>query len=106
MTQIPPPKFHPDMAQLLLAGKKHCTTRSKKLGEPGDTFELKGQTFQIATVREEKFAVIMYDFYRCEGFFSPVDFQMFWIRIHRGHLPEPGTLKWLHILECLGRRGQ
>lgn len=102
MTQIPPPKFHPEMAQLLLAGKKHCTTRSEKIGEPGDTFEIKGVMFRIDTVRSEKFGVISYSFYDCEGFTSHLEFMKFWQRIHRGNLPQPDTLKWLHVLSRVG----
>jgi len=98
MTQIPSPKFHPDMAQLLLARKKQCTSREKKLGEIGDWFELKGLRFQFTNVWQETFGEIADKFYRCEGFFSPADFRMFWIKIHRGHLPENGTMKWLHVM--------
>jgi len=99
MAKIPPPSFHPDMEKELLYGRKRCTTRREKLGEVGDEFTLKGQTFRFVEVREEKFGVIKYLFYRCEGFFSPADFEIFWIRIHRGHLPAPNEPRWLHIME-------
>jgi len=98
MTQIPSPKFHPDMALLLLTGKKRCTSRTKKLGEIGDWFELKEQRFEFRNVWEETFGEIARGFYKCEGFESPEAFRAFWIRIHRGHLPENGTMKWLHVM--------
>jgi hypothetical protein len=97
--QIPAPSFHPEMWKALVEGRKWKTSRSKKLGEAGDTFTVDGVTFRIVEVREEAFGAIARSHYQGEGFSSSGEFVDFWIRIHRGHLPDPGAMKWLHILE-------
>ena len=102
MTHLdPPPSFHPLMRKALVEGRKWHTTRGKKLGEVGDTFTIDGVTFRIKDVRQETFWTITYQHYRGEGFDTPGEFQAFWIGLHRGHLPAPGDLRWLHTLERL-----
>ena len=99
MTEVPAPKFHPDMLKALLDGMKFCTTRSRKLGEIGDTFTIEGQTFRYRRIQSLPFGEIARVYYRCEGFGSEQDFKRFWIGLHRGHLPPDDSLRWLHVLE-------
>ena len=91
--------FHPQMKEALLGGWKWLTSRSKRLGEPGDTFTMDGQRFRIAAVQAVTFGEIADQFYFGEGFGSPEEFRFFWIRLHRGHLPSDDEMKWLHVLE-------
>jgi hypothetical protein len=101
MVQIQEPKFHPDMAEALRNGRKCCTTRREKLGEPGDWWE-KGDgsyaLYRIVEVRYVPFGVIASQFHRLEGFESQAAFESFWMRIHRGHLPASDDMRWLHFI--------
>jgi hypothetical protein len=101
-------KFHPAMVFKLLTGEKKCTSRGKPGGEPGDWFEVsrvvgpftsETAKFRIISVEQMEYGMIKEKYYRCEGFFSPFDFEQFWVRIHRGHVPAAGELRWLHRLE-------
>jgi len=99
MALIPAPPFHPDMKKALLEGRKSCASRNKRLGEIGDCFVIDKVVFRFVDIRPEKFGTIAYRFYRCEGFATASEFMSFWMRLHRGALPLPDSLKWLHILE-------
>ena len=105
MTEVPAPRFHPEMLQALLEGRKRCTTRREKIGQPGDRFVLKpgkdllGITFLIKDIRSLPFGTIASKYYICEGFKTEQAFRTFWVRIHRGQLPADDQARWLHVLE-------
>lgn len=43
-------KFSPEMEELVLQGKKCCTTRDEKKGEVGDVFRVKDRLYRIILV--------------------------------------------------------
>ena len=94
---IPAPKFHPLMWKRVQEGRKIATTRKERLGEPGDWWEQDGVLYRIVDVMEVQFGTVTTDFYRVEGFETPEAFEIFWIRIHRGNLPEPEDLRYIHF---------
>jgi hypothetical protein len=95
--QIPSPKFHPQMWKAVLEGRKCATTRKEPFGEPGDWWEQDGARYRIVDVMEIQFGTVANDFYRVEGFTSPEPFQNFWERIHRGNLPDPWEMRYIHF---------
>ena len=66
-------KFSPEMEELVLQGKKCCTTRDEKKGEIGDIFRVKDRLYRILQVDEcdLEYASVMAP---SEGFESDVEF--------------------------------
>ncbi len=84
MTLITIP-FSPEMTRAILDGYKCCTTRSKRYGNPGDRFQLEGQTYRILDIKKHTLIHISSQLYRLEGFVSEDEFIAFWKHLHRGN---------------------
>ena len=80
----------------MLLGNKTKTSRNKKYGNAGDTFKIFGETFTITEIKKEKLDVIKNKYYREEGFFSPIDFENIWIKLHPRKGWEPDKLVFVH----------
>lgn len=63
-------KFSPEMEELVLQGKKCCTTRDEKKGEVGDVFRLKGDRLYRIIEIEEITIGLGSLYYKQEGFES------------------------------------
>ena len=74
----------------MLNNLKTCTSRTKKYGSPGDTFDIFGATFKITAVESKKLEDVANHLYRFEGFAHPSGFIFIWQRIHpnAGYRPE------------------
>lgn len=82
--------FQSDFENVMLAGKKSATSRTKCYGYPGDWFEAFGRTFILTDVCRLPLDVIAYDHYLEEGFDRPEDFIKCWEKLHprKGYKPE------------------
>jgi hypothetical protein len=59
-------KFAPEMEELVLQGKKCCTTRDEPKGEVGDLFVVKNRVYRIISVTRENYSLSHY--FGPEGF--------------------------------------
>lgn len=71
----------------LVNSVKTWTSRTKRYGKPGDTFEVFGQEFLIEKV-ERRMLEDVADHWREEGCTSKLDFMNLWIKLHarKGYL--------------------
>lgn len=78
-------------------GRKTATTRSKKFGNVGDTFEVENVIYEITQVGKFELKTIAESFYKEEGAESEEEFIEEWNHIH----PRKGFVeydqKWLHL---------
>lgn len=81
----------------MLTGKKTMTTRSKKYGDMGDTFEIFGQKFIIKNIVKLRVGVVAYTYYDAEGLNSPEEFIEIWKKIHPMVGFQPDRKYWAHI---------
>lgn len=93
-------KFHPDMAAQAKAGVKDHTTRSSLHGSPGDIFFINGDKFILLYTFQAPLEYVRDYLYRHEGFFSPVDFEGFWRKIHRGKFSKD-RYYWVHVFRMV-----
>jgi len=88
--------FLPRFEGVMLSGMKTCTSRTKKYGKLGDTFEAFDATFVIERVFKEELSNIAW--FRCdeEGFQTPTDFIKCWEKIHYRKGYDPSQEVWVH----------
>ena len=67
-------KFSPEMEELVLQGKKCCTTRDEKKGEVGDLFVVKNRLYRIVQIDCIQFVDVL-TMYNSEGFTSEIEFE-------------------------------
>ena len=74
----------------VLNGKKTCTSRTKKYGNPEDWFEQFGSTFRLLSVNKFTLEYIANNLYKEEGCSSPDEFKKIWVALHprKGWVPE------------------
>lgn len=82
--------------------KKTCTTRSKKYGEPGDTFQSGGYVFKLVEVTPFVLGFVGNRLYRLEGCEHPDDFVKLWRSLHDGDYPFTETY-WSHFYVPVGK---
>lgn len=96
MTQIQLP-FQEQWREKMLSGQKECTSRPRRYGVEGDTFEAFGATFKLtALVRIELSHVAEY-YYKLEGCESPEHFMRVWVSLHRRKGWVPMQKVWTHF---------
>ena len=66
----------------MLSGEKDCTSRPRRYGVEGDTFEAFGATFVLTAVERHPLDKVAIRFYRREGCDSPEAFQRVWVGLH------------------------
>ena len=96
MTHIREIPFLEEFREDVIKGKKTFTTRSKRYGEPGDTFDAFGRTFKLINVNKRTLRFVRDYLYGVEGCSSPEEFERVWVKIHprRGFVPD--DKKWVH----------
>ena len=89
--------FLPQFKDPMLDGQKVMTTRSKKYGNIGDTFEAFGEEFIITSVFKLSLGHIAVMYHKEEGFKSKQDFIKLWKKLHPrvGYVPE--RIYWVHV---------
>ena len=82
--------FMEQFREPMLDGTKTCTSRTKKYGKEGDTFEAFGVMFEIQRVYRLPLRIVASRLYTDEGFNQPKDFINIWRRLHsrKGYDPE------------------
>lgn len=85
-------KFKKDV----LSGKKHMTSRNRKYGNVGDTFDAFRRKFVLVDVSKVSLQTVKDEHWEDEGCESPEDFESVWVKIHprTGFVPE--QMVWLH----------
>lgn len=95
MNENLPLPFRPEFEAAMTSGKKTCTARTKRMGQPGDIFRAFGHAFQIDSVEDtalEEVALL----WKEEGCASRDDFIRIWNQIHP-RKPFSGTTRvYLH----------
>ncbi|MCK5605871.1 hypothetical protein KAR91_28500 [Candidatus Pacearchaeota archaeon] len=88
--------FADDFEEAMLSGRKWRTSRNKKYGEPGDTFDAFGKTFVLTEVRRHILAYVKMAYWQSEGCSSPQEFVDIWKKIHprKGFVPDQSV--WVH----------
>jgi len=90
--------FLPRFQEPLLSGRKTCTTRTSRLGLPGDEFVAFGAWFRIRSVEKVELGDVANILYEQEGVSSPNDFITIWLELHRSYIPTT-QVWWLHRFE-------
>ncbi len=89
--------FLPRFQEPLLSGVKTCTTRTSRLGLPGDEFVAFGAWFLIRSVEKVELGDVANNLFEQEGVSSSNDFITIWLELHRSFIPT--TRVWLHRFE-------
>jgi uncharacterized protein YqfB (UPF0267 family) len=80
----------------MLNSIKTLTSRTKRMGKEGDTFEAFGATFQLTDVRRITLFYVANHAYRQEGMQSKEEFIEVWKQIHPRKGYDPNQLVWVH----------
>lgn len=100
--QIPEIPFREEFEEDIKNRNKTATSRTKKYGEPGDSFKAFSMTIELTHCVHVPLFVVAKYFYREEGFASPEDFKKAWNKIHprKRYEHDPGRMVWLHLWMC------
>ena len=90
--------FLPEWGPAMIEGRKTCTTRTRKYGEPGDHFSAFGCLFQLTQV-ERMWLDNVLRLWRQEGVASPEDFVKIWKRLHPRRGFDENWKVWVHHFE-------
>lgn len=88
--------FDPRFKEGLLSGSKTLTSRTKKLGNKGDTFRAFGGYFLLELVWREKLRRVRDLYYEEEGCSSPEEFEEVWKSLHPRKGFDPDLKIWVH----------
>ena len=82
--------FQQRWRESMLTGNKVCTSRGRRFGKPGDTFEAFGADFELQAVEKMPLGDVKDSLYLQEGCESPEEFQRVWTKLNprRGFVPE------------------
>jgi len=92
--------FKPRFWKAMLDGTKTMTSRTRNMGEIGDTFEAFGTIFQITKVYPELLNFVALR-WKEEGAESYEDFKKIWISIHPIRGFDPIQSVWVHEFKRL-----
>lgn len=89
--------FLPEWREKMLSGHKTATSRTKRYGNVGETFEAFGTTFELVEVRQLALRDIAADYYSLEGCATAETFRRVWEKIHqkRGYIGS--DMVWFHV---------
>lgn len=89
-------KFNDKMKELVISGKKTCTTRRTKHGEVGDYFVIDDEhAYVITEITEGTLYDISNMYYSKEGFENPDDFRIAFLKAYNIPIPEISNPFWL-----------
>lgn len=89
--------FRPEMKKLILAGHKTCTSRTRRYGEIGDTFEIDGRKYKLTGVDHHYLWAVGIILFRDEGFDNLDKFKSYWEKLHPRKGYDPDQLVWIHF---------
>lgn len=88
--------FCRQMQQANMTGRKKCTARSKRRGDPGDLFtDGTGRFYEIIHVHKADLMYVRDHLYMHEGTESPEAFESLWRSLHRGNFSGDKEY-WVH----------
>jgi len=96
MTHIGSIPFKEKFRDAVLTGKKTMTSRNKKYGDVGDTFDAFGRVFILEDVYKCTLSFVKSHFWYQEGCDSPEEFVQIWEEIHPRKGYQPNQQIWLH----------
>jgi hypothetical protein len=79
----------------MLAGVKTCTSRTRKMGEPGDTFDAWEAEWQINMIWKTPLSIVRL-LWKREGVESPEEFEIVWQQIHQRRGFRMNDLVYVH----------
>ena len=88
--------FLKEFRESMLSGKKTKTSRTKRYGKPGDTFEAFEAVFELTDVQKKALVTVAHLYYKEEGFENKEDFIACWEKLHPKKGYVPNLLVWLH----------
>ena len=77
-------------------GIKYATSRNKKYGEVGDTFNVNGSKYQLTVVTKLPLWFIAFHLHKTEGCKRPIDFENIWKEIHPKKGWKDTQVVWYH----------
>lgn len=83
----------------LMLKRKTATTRTKRYGDIGDTFNEMGITYEIEYIIRCKLSFVTEYYYEKEGCGSRDEFKEIWRAIHRNKGYIPDWPVWLHCFK-------
>jgi hypothetical protein len=105
-TNIP---FREDMALAVISGRKHCTTRTYKMGHVGDVFPVSWEgitrKYKLRHIEQRRLDFVAQFLYVPEGFDSATEFIDIWNEIHPRRGFQPEDVRWVHWFEEVGQNG-
>ena len=94
-------QFTAEMEKAVLEGRKCCTSRRERHGNPGDRFIVGDVIFQIVDVIRVDLGEVAEAYFRLEGFESAQKFRDFWDHVY--HAPISGwDMVYVHFFARLG----
>ncbi len=90
---------HEKLVDAALAGRKTQQRRNGVYGYPGETFELRGETFVVTDLRGETLAEMTDAEARAEGFPSLEAYRELILRMHQGMQWDGDAEVWVHEFE-------
>lgn len=94
-------KFKPFFREPMRQGIKLMTCRTKRMGNPGDTFEAFDETFILTHVMRMRLGDVLSDCYEQEGCTSERELADIWIEIHPITGVDPEQIVWAHCFRAL-----
>lgn len=89
--------FKPRFKEPMLNGQKTWTSRTRRMGNIGDTFDAFGATFEIVEVSTMTLKQIADNYFREEGCRSVQDFVEVWRAIHPRKGSVPSQRVYVHV---------
>lgn len=91
--------FRSEMKAEIMRGRKTCTSRTRKYGDPGDTFEAGEGVYVLTAAKKETYKFIKETLFKQEGFDTPEAFEKLWYQIYPRHIPQPDEQFWVHYFK-------
>lgn len=89
-------RFSPGMCDAVWYGRKVCTSRREKKGNPGDWFYMNGAVYRLVDVFSAMLWTVKNTLFKLEGCASPEDFEFLWRSLHDGEFDESVSV-WVHF---------
>ncbi len=93
--------FREQFKTLMLAEQKTCTSRTKRYGNMGDTFDAFGFTFELTNVFRASLGSVAQLLFYEEGFLDPKAFVICWKEIHPRKGYNPNQEVYIHSFKLL-----
>lgn len=91
--------FTAAMQTAIKDGRKCCTSRTHKKGDPGDIFIIDGQTFRLTHILQMYADSVAKELYGAEGFSSPGGF-IDWYARNKGMF-DPEQVLYVHFFAAV-----